>query len=207
MTEIGVGYSFKEERTIDIGTKLVWSAIDVLVRWLGYNTSSDSWEPWKSIRYTSAPHACLRSQNLTTSQNIFHASINRIKCSRAEGGWHCSLYYIYAKEECICEHSDHKWLYRSAKIFLVLISYTWEKFEIWMLLICFFCRNSFILIKKLKSVVFGFSSIFSVLFFPVRPCRKYADYAIMKSGRLQVNCPYAMYQNLFLRKIIFTEKS
>ena len=71
----------------------------------------------------------------------------------------------------------------------------------------FFCRNSFILIKKLKSVAFGFSSIFSVLFFPVRPCRKYADYAIMKSGRLQVNCPYAMYQNLFLRKIIFTEKS
>ena len=143
MTEIGVGYSFKEERTIDIGTKLVWSAIDVLVRWLGYNTSSDSWEPWKSIRYTSAPHACLRSQNLTTSQNIFHASINRIKCSRAEGGWHCSLYYIYAEEECICEHSDHKWLYRSAKIFLVLISYTWEKFEIWMLLICFFLSKFF----------------------------------------------------------------
>ena len=71
----------------------------------------------------------------------------------------------------------------------------------------FFVEILLFLFKKLKSVAFAFSSIFSVLFFPVWPCRKYADYAIMKSGRLQVNCPYAMYQHLFLRKIIFTEES
>ena len=60
----------KDEYVVDSildhrGTFTKLSTVFFLVHWHGYDSTSDSWEPWKSLRNVAALHAYLRSKNLT----------------------------------------------------------------------------------------------------------------------------------------------
>ena len=41
------------------------SALEFKVRWLGYDASDDTWEPWKSLRNSAALHLYLRDSGLS----------------------------------------------------------------------------------------------------------------------------------------------
>jgi hypothetical protein len=49
------------------------STLEFRVRWLGFDDSSDSWEPWKNLRDTKQLHAYLKSKGLARLiPNKFH---------------------------------------------------------------------------------------------------------------------------------------
>jgi hypothetical protein len=40
------------------------STLSFLVKWLGYDDTHNSWEPWKNVRITDEVHVNLRANNM-----------------------------------------------------------------------------------------------------------------------------------------------
>ena len=48
-----------------VGNKKKFSTLKFLVKWLNYDSSHKSWEPWKSMRTTDQLHKYLRDNNMS----------------------------------------------------------------------------------------------------------------------------------------------
>ena len=48
-----------------VGNKKKPSTLKFLVKWLNYDSSHKSWEPWKSMRTTDQLHKYLRDNNMS----------------------------------------------------------------------------------------------------------------------------------------------
>ena len=55
---------FIEEIVAHRGNNNLKSTLEFRVRWLGFESSSDSWEPWKNLRDTKQLHAYLKAKGL-----------------------------------------------------------------------------------------------------------------------------------------------
>ena len=55
---------FIEEKISHKGENRTPSKMSFLVRWLNYDQSHDSWEPWKNLRATDQLHDYLRRNNM-----------------------------------------------------------------------------------------------------------------------------------------------
>ena len=53
------------EKVLEIkGDKKRVSTLSFLVKWLGYDETYNSWEPWKDVRETDKVHDYLRANNM-----------------------------------------------------------------------------------------------------------------------------------------------